>query len=105
MGNLPINPQTPILVEFSPRPGLQQASISPADLAKKSAEALSAAMTSIRTMAERVGVTMSELVNRPSELEVQFGLKLDADLGALLVKAGAEASLSVKLTWSQLREP
>jgi|SRR5215467_6614331 len=36
---------------------------------------------------------------RPDEVELQLAIKLDAVLGAVLVKAGAEAQLQVTFRW------
>mgnify|MGYP007073394562 CR=1 FL=1 len=79
-----------ILVEFPDRPGLVQASlwdINREELAQKSEEALNKAMNLITKMAYRA----SELRDRI----------LDDEAGALLAKAGAEGSISVKLTWER----
>lgn len=37
---------------------------------------------------------------RPDEVELQLSIKLDAELGALLVKSGAEAQLQVTFRWT-----
>jgi hypothetical protein len=96
----------PILVEFAPRQGLQQVSLSPEDVTQKSAMALNSAMKTIRQMARRVAATARSLpvAERPSQIEVEFGLKLDAQAGALVAQAGAEASFTVKLTCER-KEP
>jgi hypothetical protein len=50
-------------------------------------------------MAERVTSATRDLARRPDEIEVEFGLKLDAAGGALLARAGVEAHLTVTLKW------
>ena len=96
-----INENEPILVEFGPGRGLQQVSRSPEDLAAKSAEVLNKAMSTIHNTAQRVMATIREIdiSDRPAQVEVEFGLTLDADAGALIAHVGAEASFTVKLIW------
>jgi hypothetical protein len=95
-----INNDAPVLVEFAPRPGVQQVALTPADMAEKSEKALDSAMNTIHQMAGRVSAALDTLAeHRPNEVEVEFGLKLDAEAGALIAKAGIEASVNVKLTW------
>ena len=93
---------TPILVDFAPGPGLHKtALLSPADLAAKSAQALDAAMDTIRAMAHRVSTLPETLPNEFNQVDVTFGVKLDAQAGALIAQASAEASFQVKLTWQR----
>jgi len=99
MATFIVDENAPILVEFTPRPGLREVSLKPEDLTAKSSQALEAAMNTIHNMARRVTATVEALATRPSQVEVAFGLKLDTEAGALIAKVGAEASLNVKLTW------
>lgn len=41
----------------------------------------------------------------PQEVEVQFGVALTAEAGAVLTKAGAACHLNVTLTWKQSAKP
>jgi hypothetical protein len=93
-------PQSVVLVDFPPKAGLKEVSLSPQDLAKRSTAALDSAMASIKQMAERISTTTDRLAHRPSEVEVEFGLKLDAAGGALVARAGVEAHLVVTLRWT-----
>ena len=88
-----------ILIEFTPKPGLKQVSLKPVELAKKSAEAVDGAMSTINHMAQRLNKTISEITRPPSEVEIAFGLKFDAEWGAIIAKTGLEASINVKLQW------
>ncbi len=96
-----IDENTPLIVEFSPQPGLQQVSLSPADVLEKSTQALDSAMSAIYHMAGRVSSTMDAMVDRPNKCEVEFGLKLQMESGAIISKVGGEGSITVKLTWEQ----
>lgn len=99
---------TTILVEFDDirMTGVRPVSRGPGgrvteELLAKSQQALDSAMRTIQAMAHRVTETVKEIkvAERPDEVEVAFGLKLDAEAGAYLAKAGTEASVAVTLTW------
>jgi len=89
-----------VLVQFE-RSGFEE--VSRDHLVEESARAIERAMGTIRTMGERVSVTVESLARRPAEVEVAFGVVLDAEAGALIAKAGASASINVTLKWD-LRE-
>jgi hypothetical protein len=73
----------PILVEFAPRPGVQQASLADLlkrnreELVEKSAQALDGAMDAIRHMARRISALRDDIPVEFSQAAVQFGVKLD----------------------------
>jgi hypothetical protein len=97
-----LDKDTPILVEFAPQPGMRAINrMSAAELAKKSAEAVEAAMGTIKAMAQRVGALRDDMPHEFTRVEIDFGVKLDAEAGALLARAGGEASLNVTLTWER----
>jgi Trypsin-co-occurring domain 1 len=99
-----IDESAPILVELSSGPGLQRVSLSPQDIVERSTRAIESAMNAIHNMARHVNAAVESLVERPSHIEVEFGLKLDGESGALIAKAGIEASINVKLIWDHQRE-
>jgi hypothetical protein len=106
MPTFTIDEHAPILVEFKAAPGLEHTTRglpSPTDLAKQSEQAINAAMNTIHAAARRVVATIDALTERPSKVEVDFGLKLDAAAGALVAQASTEASFVVKLTWERER--
>ncbi|MEV4078612.1 CU044_2847 family protein [Nonomuraea fuscirosea] len=88
-----------IVVEFSQRGGLRQVSLSAPEAIARSAEAVDQAMGTIRGMAERVRETVSNLALRPDGVQIEFGIKFDAEAGAVIAKAGVEAAVTVTLTW------
>jgi hypothetical protein len=96
-----IDENAPVLVEFTARPGVQQVALRPAEVAKKSAEALDSAMNTIHSMARRVVATVEALADPPSQVEVEFGLKLTADAGVFITRAGADCTIGVKLSWER----
>jgi hypothetical protein len=107
MTDLPEDDLEIILVDFKGSGGsLGQVSrsLSPEDITKQivdqSQHAVNAAMGTIRLMANRTIATLDTMANKPSQVEVEFAIKLDAKAGAFLASAGAEGSLKVKLVWN-----
>ena len=90
-----------MLVEFPARAGVRKTALWAPDLVQQSAQALDKAMDSIQGMAQRVGELRKKLPPELAAVEVEFGLKLDAEAGALVSKVGGEASIHVKLKWER----
>jgi hypothetical protein len=91
-----------LLVEFPIRPGATDvARLNTDELYRRSTEAVSKAMEHIKAMAQQVKDAVVALPesHRPSEVQVRFGLKLDMEAGAMIAKAGGEASFDVRVTW------
>jgi hypothetical protein len=88
-----------VVVEFPATPGLVQVALTPAELVKRSSEALDAASEVIRGMASRFSGQLADLEVKPSQVELEFGVKLTAEAGAFIAKAGGEGALSVRMTW------
>lgn len=96
-----------ILVDFPDRPqeGLMEASLggtrNAGQWVEKSREALDKAMDTVAAMAQRAASLGERIPAEFTEAEITFGVKLDYEAGALLTRAGAEGSLSIKLTWER----
>ena len=74
-----------ILVDLGPASTMRgTAKLSTPDLAEKSAELVEKAMGTIRGMAKKVVATVEsmKISERPTKVEVEFGIKLDAEAGA-----------------------
>lgn len=56
----------------------------------------------LRTNINAFCTSLERLDNPPESAELSFGLKLTADAGAAICKAGSEATYNVKLTWRGL---
>ena len=102
------NPEEyPILVDFSPAPGVRGvARISKEELVEKSKIAIETAMFTMRLMAARAVETIKKIKvsERPNKVEMEFGLTLDTEAGALVAKVGAEAAIKVTMTWEKKEE-
>jgi hypothetical protein len=56
------------------------------------------ALAGLRPITDRVRATLSD-VNNPAEFSISFGIKLNAEAGAIVASASAEANISVSLKW------
>jgi hypothetical protein len=91
-----------ILVDLGPASGVRGvASFSPESMVEKSAEAIDAAMSTVRAMAAKVTTTMQniEISERPNKVAVEFGIKMTAEGNAMVAKAGVEGAIKVTLSW------
>lgn len=97
-----------ILVEFPDRPGVHQAGLGTLtldELEAKSQQALDKAMALIEGMAHRASKIKTKIPHDFTQAEIEFGVKLDYEAGALLAKAGGEGSITVTLTWEREKKP
>ncbi len=104
MTDFAIDESERILVEFAPRPGVRQVStfdLTMEQLEELSNKALDSAMGTISQMAQRARALRDKIPDEFTQVEIEFGIKLDAEAGALLAKAGGEAAISVTLTWER----
>ena len=58
-------------------------------------------MTTITGMAIRAAQLRDTIPDDFTQAEIELGVKLNSEAGALLAKAGAEGSINVKLTWER----
>jgi len=63
---------------------------------------LESALASVRDAAQAALEAMSKL--SPETVEVEFGIKLAGEAGALIAKASAEGHFTVRLSWSPGKE-
>lgn len=100
-----------ILIEWTDTPsGTRKVSRSNTEdvekLKERSERALNLAMDTIHAMAHRVTTAVQSLGDtvRPDEVNVEFGINLDSEVGALLAKASVGAQIKVNLKWN-IEEP
>jgi len=99
--------QDVILVDLGPAPGVRGVAVfSVDDLRERSAKAVENAMGTIRAMSEKVVGSLKQIKvsERPTKVEVEFGIKLNAEGDALVAKVGAETAVTVTLTWEHKDE-
>lgn len=62
-------------------------------------ERLDTALAAVRPAAATVLHTFTELA--PGEVEIEFGLTVDAQAGAVIAKTGVAGHFTIKLTWTR----
>ena len=103
-----LDEDAPILVEFSSqsgRSGFQDTGVIPSgeQLVVQSTQAVQKAMNLLRGLAKLTVESMNTLPDqeKPSQIEMEFGIKLNAEGNASIVKIGGETTIKVKLTWGK----
>ncbi|MEO0384598.1 MAG: CU044_2847 family protein [Pseudomonadota bacterium] len=74
---------------------LASSSAASADGTKK----MIAAINSVRPAVDDLVAAFGSLARQPDELEIEFGLKLNGEVGALIAKTSTEANFSVTVKW------
>ncbi|MEU9266490.1 CU044_2847 family protein [Streptomyces sp. NPDC048251] len=68
-------------------------------LVESAGTSLSSALGNVRQAASDVLGQFRAMDVRPGTIEVEFGVKLTAEAGAIIAKTSAEGHLNVRLTW------
>ncbi|MFF9620430.1 CU044_2847 family protein [Streptomyces griseosporeus] len=66
----------------------------------RAARTFEGALDGVRAAAESALRVFRDGTLRPDGVEIEFGVKLSAETGAIIAKGTAEGHLVVKLTWS-----
>ncbi|MBF0145603.1 MAG: hypothetical protein HQL84_03920 [Magnetococcales bacterium] len=83
-------------VEDRPENGLQQASPS---MTEQVSATVSEGLASMRPVVQKVMETFRDL--GPEECQVEFGLKINGEVGIFVSKGGAEAQIKVTMKWKR----
>jgi hypothetical protein len=94
----------PVYVEFQTSEGEKGDG---KDWQAQSQKALEQAVVSLQEIARQVITGMEELPadRRPSEVTVNFGLRLDAEKGAVVAQKLEEAAFTARLVWYHREKP
>lgn len=87
-------------VEASEETGMVQAKRG-GEVVQRAQQTFEEAMDKVRPAAQAIIHKLRALHDPPDEIEVEFGLKMDAKAGALVAAAGVEANYKVTLTWKR----
>src|SRR5215208_2005069 len=68
-------------------------------LDQKSKESIEKSMKTIIEMANQTYSRIQNLQCKPKQIQIEFGVKFDNDLGALIANSYNESSINVKLMW------
>lgn len=72
-----------------------------ADVPAKATMTFETAMEKVKPAAAAIVKKLRDLSDPPDEMEVEFGLKLSAEAGAVVAAAGIEANYTVTLKWKR----
>ncbi|MFG3103196.1 CU044_2847 family protein [Streptomyces sp. NPDC048182] len=81
--------------------GLQEISVSGSTVVRRAREGFDEALDGIRRMAAEAHARITALDVAPDRLELEFGVKLSGEAGAVLAKATTEAHLVVRAVWER----
>jgi hypothetical protein len=73
----------------------------PDQVVKKAKDTFEAAPASAKPIARAVIATMTDIVEGVTEVQVKFGLKLNAEAGVILTSGGVEANFTVAVKWER----
>lgn len=71
------------------------------DVATRSSETMQQAIGKVKPAAAALAQAFSDLPMRPESVEVNFGIQLDAELGAVIASTAVSAHFEVRLIWSR----
>jgi Trypsin-co-occurring domain 1 len=90
-----------VLVEVADdEPGIEQAARVD-DLVVKARVSLENALDQVRAVANAAVVKLRDLAEQPQQIQVEFGIRLNAEAGAVIARTQAEGHLQVTLTWTR----
>jgi hypothetical protein len=92
-----------VLVEVADdEPGIERAARVD-EVVVKARESLEGAMDQVRVVANATLGKLGDLARQPEQVEVEFGVRLNAAAGAVIARTQAEGHLQVKVTWTRPR--
>jgi hypothetical protein len=86
--------------ELAEAVGHEPASLSEA-MAQTAGKAFEAALARVKPIAAAVIASMNDISEAVSEVNVEFGLKLNAETGVVITSGGVEANFKVSLKWKR----
>jgi uncharacterized protein YfiM (DUF2279 family) len=87
-----------VTVEVGDPPRLAPAG-RPPPIVREATATFERALADVRDAAGAALGQFQDMVHRPDSVEISFGIRLDAQAGALIAKTGAQGHFEVKLTW------
>ena len=89
-----------VTVEVEEAPGVRRAARQGSVL-RNAQLSLEQALGDVRDAAAEVLGQFQKMVSQPNEVEITFGIRLDAQAGALIAKTGMQGHFEVKLKWDR----
>lgn len=88
-----------VVAELEVAPGVSR--VSRDGLLAKATGTLEDALTQVREAAGVALAQFQDMTRQPDGVEIKFGVKLDAQAGAVIAKTGVQGHFEVKLTWKR----
>jgi Trypsin-co-occurring domain 1 len=76
-------------------------SVATSEVVVKANASFESALDRVRWAAEGLLNRLTSLASPPDEVEVEFGVKLNAETGAVIAKAATEANFRINLKWTR----
>lgn len=73
----------------------------PGDLVDKTKQSFADAVEKIKPVATTIITKLRSISDPPDEVEVKFGVKMNALAGAIIAAAGVEANYEITLKWKK----
>lgn len=89
-----------VTVELDEKPGVTQAG-GKGSVLRDTQESLEKALTGVRDAAAAALGQFQKMASQPDAVEITFGVKLDAQAGAVIAKTGIQGHFEVKLKWER----
>jgi hypothetical protein len=90
-----------VLVEVADdEPGIERAARVD-EVVVKARASLEGALDQVRAFANATLLRLEDLARQPEQVEVEFGIRLNAEAGAVIARTQAEGHLQVTLTWTR----
>lgn len=83
--------------------GLEEISVNGSTVVRRAQQSLGAALDGIREMAGEAYARITSLDVAPHRFELEFGIRLSGETGAVLARAKGEAHLVVRAVWEKER--
>jgi Trypsin-co-occurring domain 1 len=77
----------------------------PTEVVSRASETLESAFGRIQPMASAMVMRLRGLVEAPDEIEIEFGVQLSAEIGAIVAHTAGEANFRVRLHWKRELPP
>jgi hypothetical protein len=70
------------------------------DVAERARQSLEAALSEVLPGIDALTQRLQELVRKPDEFALEFGVKFTAEAGALIARTAVEGNITVKIKWA-----
>ena len=86
---------------FESSRGVMRGAVASPEIVVKANETFDTAIDRVRDAAETMLNRLTSLTRPPDELAVEFGVKLNAETGAVIAKVATEANFKINLKWTR----